>query len=88
MLLDLHHDVFSKVNPACAGKIRKDFVEIGDFIPPPPEKLRRLLKEFVDFFNNQFDNLDPIELAAFAHLWLVSFFIYFQSTLLHYMLLL
>ena len=72
MLLDIHRDVYFKIKPEDAGRFRDSQVQIADFFPPPAGKLDKLLDEFIAFINTNFDLIDPIEIASFASLWLVS----------------
>lgn len=75
-ILIWHRKLFIETKPDIAGRIRDHQVRIGasKFIPPRPEVLRLLLKEFVRWYNKNGKNkeLNPAELAALVHFKFVT----------------
>ncbi len=69
-----HAMIFKESNPLIAGKIRKHKIMVtGSNVSfPHPESLGKLLKEFTEWFNANEKKLNPVELAALAHLKFVS----------------
>jgi len=74
VVLYWHKKLFEKTKQDAAGKIRNYQVEISlsKFIPPMPAELDFLIKEFFDWYNNNKDKLNPVELAALVHLKFVT----------------
>lgn len=52
------------------GRLRDGFVHINNskHTPPPPDKLRVLIQEYLDYLNNNFSEATVAHLAAYA-LW-------------------
>lgn len=75
-MLQWHRDLFRETRPDIAGKIRDHRVRIAgtEYIPPPPQILRLLLKEFFAWYdrNKKDKKRQPVELAALVHFKLVS----------------
>jgi len=63
------HQIMMKSIADDAGRYRTTEVRIGgaDFIPPPAYEISHLTKELVDWYNQNSDELRPIELAALLH---------------------
>ena len=71
-ILDIHKRVLGFVDPMEAGRFRNTQVFIGDFVPPSAGEVERLVKEFVEWLNDDETlALHPIEHAALAHYKLV-----------------
>ncbi|HEC88187.1 MAG TPA: Fic family protein, partial [Thermoplasmata archaeon] len=76
-ILKLHKDITKDTleNPFYEGKYRDIQVYVGDritdeviFMPPPPEKVPNLMKEFVSWLNsNDFFELHPVLIAGISH---------------------
>ena len=73
-LLEWHWKLFHKTKPDISGKIRKYQVGIGGskFMPPSPVEVHPMLAEFFQWYKKNHDKIHPVELAALAHLKLVS----------------
>ena len=73
-LLYWHKKLFSATKPDMAGKIRRHQVMISGsrFIPPFPAEIYPLVREFFSWYNRNKSKLNPVELAAMAHLKLVT----------------
>ena len=73
----MHKDITKDTleNPFYEGKYRDIQVYVGDritdeviFMPPPPEKVPNLMKEFVSWLNsNDFFELHPVLIAGISH---------------------
>ena len=74
IVLYWHKNLFKDTKEDIAGKIRSHQVIISrsKFIPPMPAELDFLLKEFFDWYNQNKNKLNPVELAALVHLKFVS----------------
>ena len=74
IVLYWHKNLFKDTKEDVAGRIRTHQVIISrsKFIPPMPAELDFLLKEFFDWYNQNKNNLNPVELAALAHLKFVT----------------
>jgi len=73
-MLYCHKNLFEKTKKDLAGKIRAHGVMISGskFTPPLPAELDFLLKDFFDWYNQNKKKMNPVELAALAHLKLVT----------------
>ncbi|MFY3741591.1 MAG: Fic family protein [Candidatus Nitrosomirales archaeon] len=75
-MLEWHKNLFRETKPDIAGRIRDHRVKIAGsrYIPPPPQVLRLLLKEFFAWYdrNRKDKKLHPVELAALVHFKVVS----------------
>jgi len=74
IVLYWHKRLFQDIKEDIAGKIRKHQVMISRsrFVPPTPVELDILLKEFFNWYNQNKNRLNPVELAALAHLRFVT----------------
>lgn len=76
IVLEWHRKLFKETKPDIAGRIREVRVAIGasKHVPPAPQVLRLLLKEFFNWYahNKKNKKLNPVELAALAHFKFVS----------------
>jgi cell filamentation protein, protein adenylyltransferase len=74
MILDWHWNLFRLTKQDMAGKIRKYPVAISGskFLPPSPIKVYPMLTEFFRWYHKNKKKLHPVELAALAHLKLVT----------------
>lgn len=72
-ILDLHQIVTKEIEND-AGRFRTTEVRIAgtDITPPPAYEVPHLIKELVDWYNRNPDELRPIELAAILHHKFVS----------------
>lgn len=73
-ILTLHKIFYEQINPAHAGKYRDKKVIISGttYEPPAPDKVPVLMEEFIRKLLEQAKTLQPVELAAWAHLQLVN----------------
>jgi Fic family protein len=73
-ILRWHRKVFKETKPNLAGKIRDYQVAIrgSSFIPPRPEAIMLLLKDFVIWYNKNKRKLNPVELSVLVHLKFVT----------------
>ncbi len=77
IILKLHKDVTKETleNPEHEGRYRDLQVYVGNritgkvvFMPPPPEEVPELMREFVDWINStDSHNLDPVIVAGLSH---------------------
>jgi Fic family protein len=77
IILKLHKDVTKETldNPGHEGKYRELQVYVGNritgkvvFMPPPPEEVPELMKEFIEWINsNESSDLDPVIVAGLSH---------------------
>jgi Fic family protein len=69
-----HKKMFEETKPAIAGRIRDYQVRIGGskFIPPRPEAITLLLREFFSWYKKNKGELNPVELSALVHLKFVT----------------
>lgn len=67
LLLKWHNDIFSDSKPDIAGKIRDYHVKVGDYICPDWQDIKKLMKDFFDWYHKNKDKEHPVELAAVAH---------------------
>jgi Fic family protein len=67
-ILVLHQIIMKGIEDE-AGRFRTTEVRIAgaEFIPPPAYEVPHLVKELVDWYNRNPDELRPIELSAFLH---------------------
>ena len=74
IVLYWHKKLFNETKNDIAGKIRTHGVAISGskFAPPPPVEIYPLLKDFLNWYNNNKKNINPVELSALAHLKLVT----------------
>lgn len=63
------HEMIMKDIDRDAGRFRTTEIRIAgaDFVPPPAYELPFLVKEMIDWYNRNPDELRPIELAAILH---------------------
>ena len=66
--------LLEKTKPDIAGKIRvhQVAISISKFMPPLPAEIDFLLKEFFDWYHQNKNKLNPVELAALVHLKFVT----------------
>lgn len=69
-----HKRLFEDTKPDIAGQISRHGVKIAGsrFIPPSPVELQLFLREFFNWYERSRTNMHPVELAALAHLKLVT----------------
>ncbi|MBN2014266.1 MAG: Fic family protein [Candidatus Altiarchaeota archaeon] len=69
-----HKKLLFETKPDIAGKIRDYQVAISGskYMPPTPVEVYPLLKDYFSWYNKNKKNLNPVEIAAFAHLKLVT----------------
>jgi Fic family protein len=67
-ILVLHQIIMKEIDDE-AGRFRTTEIRIAgaDFIPPPAYEVPHLMKELVDWYNRNPDELRPIELSAILH---------------------
>ncbi|MGI6075058.1 MAG: Fic family protein [Pyramidobacter sp.] len=73
-ILELHRFFYSGIDPNDAGKYRSVQVVITgtEYIPPQPEGVPALMKNFIDELEEEKKRLHPVDLAAYAHRRLVQ----------------
>jgi Fic family protein len=69
-----HKKLFSGIDDEIAGKIREHNVAIAGsrFEPPSANELEYLLRQFMQWYNNNKNKIHPVELAALVHLKFVT----------------
>ncbi len=74
IVLYWHKKLFQETKEDIAGKIRNHQVAISrsNFKPPMPAEIEFLLKDFFDWYNQNKDKMNPVELAALVHLKFVT----------------
>ena len=74
IILELHRLFYEGIDKQNTGKYRDISVYITgtDYLPPEPEQVPQLMKEYVHKVNQLSGKVHPIELAALAHKWLVD----------------
>jgi Fic family protein len=74
IILHLHKMFYYRIDSTNAGKYRDIDVYItgSDHALPKHKELHQLMKEFVDEINQLCQKIHPVQLAAYAHLELVS----------------
>ena len=71
-ILEIHKRVLGYVDPTEAGVLRTTQVFVGEFTPPAPAAVPKLMDDFVLWLNSEDTlGLHPIEFAALAHYKLV-----------------
>lgn len=72
--LKWHRELFKETKPDIAGKIRQHQVMISGskFKPPYPVEIYPMLKNFFKWYEKNKNALNPVELAALAHLKFVT----------------
>jgi Fic family protein len=73
-VLDWHWNLFNLTKSDIAGKIRKHPVGISGskFLPPSPIEVYPMLSDFFKWYDKNKKILNPVELAALAHLKFVT----------------
>ncbi|MEN6565267.1 MAG: Fic family protein, partial [Veillonellales bacterium] len=81
IILELHRLLYEGIDKQNAGKYRDIAVYITgtDYLPPEPEQVPQLMKEYVNKVNQLSGKVHPIELAALAHKWLVDIHPYVEG---------
>jgi len=74
MILQLHKLFFQGIEPEKSGVYRniQVFISGTEYIPPKPDEVPVLMKDFVSVLTEEWDKLHPVRLAAFAHRKLVD----------------
>ena len=74
MILQLHKLFYQGIEPEKAGVYRdiQVFITGTEYIPPKPDEVPALMKDFVAVLKDEWDKLHPVRLAAFAHRKLVD----------------
>jgi len=74
IVLYWHKKLFQETKEDIAGKTRNHQVAISgsNFKPPISSEIEFLLKEFFDWYNQNKDKMNPVELAALVHLKFVT----------------
>lgn len=71
-ILEIHKRVLGYVDPTEAGVFRTTQVFVGDFTPPAPVEVPKLMTEFIEWLNSEdVLRLHPVEFSAIAHYKLV-----------------
>ncbi len=74
VMLRLHRLFYRRVEPEEAGRYRsiQVFITGTDYVPPKPEDVPALMRDFAGTLADQRERLHPVRLAAFAHRRLVD----------------
>ena len=74
LLLGWHRELLSGTKSDIAGKLRVSDVRISGsrFVPPTNLEVHALMKEFFSWYERSKNKINPVELAALAHLKLVT----------------
>ena len=74
LILQLHRLFYQRIEPEKAGRYRdiQVFITGTDYVPPAPEDIPALMRDFVGTLAEQWERLHPVRLAAFAHRGLVD----------------
>ncbi|MCL2035019.1 MAG: Fic family protein [Oscillospiraceae bacterium] len=74
MILQLHKLFYQGIELEKAGVYRdiQVFITGTEYIPPPPDEVPALIKDFVAVLMEEWDKLHPVRLAAFAHRKLID----------------
>jgi Fic family protein len=67
LLLKWHKDIFKQTKEDIAGKLREYSVKIANYRAPDWQDLKKLLKEFFEWYNKNRDKENPVELAGRMH---------------------
>ena len=67
MILRSHKDIFSDTKQDIAGRFRDYLVRVGNYRAPDWQDIKKLMKEFFDWYNKNKKVMHPIELAARTH---------------------
>ncbi len=67
LILKWHKEIFKDSKSDIAGKIRDYLVKVGNYICPDWQDLKKLLKEFIIYYNKNKEKEHPVELAARIH---------------------
>lgn len=67
VLWALNHAAVSNISQF-GGRFREEPIYVGDHIPPHFDKVHDLMDRFISFLHENWDNLSPTQLAAYA-LW-------------------
>jgi len=69
-VLKWHKDMFSETKKSMAGKLRdyQVYISGSEFTPPNPEAVEAYILEFFKWYSVQKNKMQPVELAALAHL--------------------
>lgn len=70
-ILEIHRRVLGRVDQIEAGRVRNTPVCVGNYHPPGPLELDKILKDFILWLNSH-DIQHPIQYAALAHHKLVN----------------
>ncbi len=73
-VLELHRLFYEQIDPENTGKYRDKKVIITgtDYIPPAPDELSKLMKDFCSQIPKKKEKLHPVEFAAWLHMEFVN----------------
>ncbi|MBN8828882.1 MAG: Fic family protein [Sphingobacteriia bacterium] len=73
-ILSIHYAILKGIDDHNAGKYRNVAVRISgsSVVMPAAHKINNLMEEFINWLNNEGNNIHPVEKAALAHYKLVS----------------
>ena len=64
LLLNWHKDIFSDTKPDLAGKYREYLVRVGSYLAPDWQEVENLMRELINFINNNMNKMNGVELSA------------------------
>ncbi len=66
-LLSWHKELFEQTKPDISGVLRDYLVRVGNYLAPDWQDLKKLIKEFFEWYIKNRKTMNPVELAARAH---------------------
>ena len=67
MLVKWHKDIFSNTKPDIAGRFRDYLVKVGNYRAPDWQDIKKLMKEFFEWYSKNKKVIHTVELTARAH---------------------
>jgi|SRR3989344_4311047 len=67
LILEWHKKIFGETKPDLAGKYREYLVRVGSYLAPDWQDVEKLMKNLVEFINENTSKINPVELSAMAH---------------------
>lgn len=67
LILSWHETIFKDTKQDIAGKVRDYRVRVGNYVAPDWQDLNALIRQFFEWYNQNKNTMNPVELAARAH---------------------